>query len=68
MLPDRSVDSWIIWDGFVVPVHILIVNVKRFSWNVVNEGSGVLWDLVLEDECHICLVNLHCISIYAWPR
>ena len=66
MLPDKFADPQVIWNGFIIPIHILIASVDGFAWNVVNEGSSVLWDFILENECHIHLVNLHHISITHW--
>ena len=66
MLPDKSVDPQVIWNDFIVSICILIVSINGFGWNIVNERSDVLRNFILEDECHICLVNLHCINITHW--
>ena len=66
MLPDKFADPQVIWNGFIIPICILIVSIDGFAWNIINKRSGVLQNFVLEDEYHICLVNLHHISITHW--
>ena len=64
MLPNKVLDSLIVWNGLVQTVWMLIASGNRFDWKVINEGVGKTRDLILQDKWHISLIDLYCIHVF----
>jgi hypothetical protein len=49
VFPYKSLDSWVLWDGFIQAIAEEIARRWAFNWNVIDIRDCVVRDLWLED-------------------
>lgn len=61
MLPDESPYLWILLDGFVRAVFVLVARLWTIDGNIVNEGCRNVRHFWFEDESHASLEFWNCV-------
>ena len=62
VLPNKSTNSGVLWNGLVDSVRELVLRLRTFDWNIVGEGLSPVRDLWVKDMGNVSLENSQRVS------